>query len=132
MRHHDRGSIQNRRCIDGALAHQEVPHRFARRDLDGVNPAVAEPRNQEARSIDAGDNGLRIIRVEGPSAGRADPDGLAGALVERHKANRAVRLLAPGGTGRADDHQITIHHRRYRAPAMRGEQIEFLVERALP
>ena len=68
----------------------------------------------------------------GRPPGFDDVDDVAGPLVERDEAMRAVAGRAPVRDGGADDDQVAVDERRHRPAAVRRERGELLAERAVP
>ena len=74
--------------VEAALGDHQVPHRLAGLRLHGQRRAVGPAGDQQARAVDGDDVHRRVAGVVRTAAGRADPDDVAGALVEGDEALR--------------------------------------------
>ena len=118
--------------IDASFRDDDAPYFFARLRFHRVDASIADPADQQSLTTDCRDQGSAVRGVIRPSAGGRGPDDLAGFLVHRDEAMRAVRHGAPRGYRRTDNHQIAIDQRRHGAAPMRGERAELFAHGSVP
>ena len=125
-------AIQHDTRVEPALGNHQVEDRLAGLRLHSHHGAVGSASQQQTHPVDHREIHRAVTGIVWTPARCADPYDLAGALVQRDKALRAVGLRAPGGCGRADDHQVAVDRRRNRPPAVRGEGRKLFGDGALP